>query len=304
MPVERDNMTHCRCTWVVLAVWLLFSDIPPGFAVPGCPEERTWTTTEDFEGIGNRFRLQDPSSTPGKLALTAPPPVYQGPPYGSGPGLFPYVSIACLGRGTIVRIDVNAPNGNAAIVGQYYSAPASRSRSPSRLAVDHHGNTWVIARQEAGGGMGSVTRIALLIGGTRVNGAGQPSATGEYLIPPFQYCSVGDWNLLDRNNDGRIRTSYGLGLILPWGSGNDNGGVSLAEDELIFSYTRIPGTNTQQGGAVALDASSDVWTGGYDNTLFQKLSGAFTSAIPGVVDYFGPAVDQQCGDFTPKESLS
>jgi hypothetical protein len=70
-----------------------------------------------------RFRLKTPTGTPGRLEIIDPPSVYQGPPYTTPEGFFPFVNIACLRRGTIVRINVNATNAATAIVGQYYSGP-------------------------------------------------------------------------------------------------------------------------------------------------------------------------------------
>jgi hypothetical protein len=82
--------------------------------------------------------------------------------------------------------------------------------------VDHAGSTWVANRAESSAvpaydqNMGSITRIALLEGGTRCDENGNENAAVEqYLKPPFDYCSVGDWGLLDRNPPyGLIKTSY------------------------------------------------------------------------------------------------
>jgi len=188
---------------------------------------------------------------------------------------FPFVNIACSGRGTIVRIDVNTGQ----ILGEYRTAPDGMGRNPSRTTVDKFGNVWVSNRDEAGfsGGRpkGSVTRVGLVIGGTRVNADGTPNPSGQYLKPPFQYSTC-----VDRDGDGLIKTSRGLGNILAWtnaGGADTNGGVSTADDECIINYTRVIGTNTR---TVAIDANNDIWTGG-SNSEHEKISGVAGQPIPG-----------------------
>ncbi len=145
-------MKHSIAITSALVIGLLSS---PAIGVEGRPAEYTYTTTNDFKQGGTYghdpvlFRLKDPDSsgnTPDQLELADPPPVYQGPPYSPGEGLFPFINVACLTRGTIVRIDVNATSPSTAIVGQYYTAPKTMSRSPSRTTVDQHGNVWVVSR--------------------------------------------------------------------------------------------------------------------------------------------------------------
>lgn len=185
---------------------------------------------------------------------------------------FPFVNIACSGRGTIVRIDVDTGQ----ILGEFLTAPNGMGRNPSRTTVDKLGNVWVANRDESGGGMGSVTRVALVIGGIRCDADGTPNPGGQYLKPPFQYSTA-----VDRDGDGLIKTSYGLGNILPWsnaGSADSNGGVSTAEDECIINYTRTVGSGTR---TVAVDANNDVWVGGLNDTDHEKLSGVTGQPVPG-----------------------
>jgi streptogramin lyase len=184
---------------------------------------------------------------------------------------FPFVNIACSARGTAVRIDVNT----GAILGEYLTAPNGRFRNPSRTTVDQLGNVWVSNRDESDGGKGSVARIGLVIGGTRSNADGTPNPVGQYLKPSFQYNTC-----VDRDNDGLIKTSRGLGNILTWPNGggvDNNGGVSTAEDECLINYTRVNGTNTR---TVAVDANNDLWTGGINNA-HEKLSGVTGLPIGG-----------------------
>ncbi|ANZ43476.1 hypothetical protein BBK82_41825 [Lentzea guizhouensis] len=168
---------------------------------------------------------------------------------------FPYVNVAASARGTMVRIDVNTGQ----IVGEWVSAPDGRGRNPSRTTVDKFGSTWLSNRNEGDGGRGSVTRIAVIQGGTRVNADGSANPNGDYLKGPFAYNKC-----VDRNQDGLIATSRGLGDIRSWtnaGGADNNGGVTTAADECIINYSRVTGSNTR---TVAVDAQNRLWTGGQD----------------------------------------
>jgi hypothetical protein len=199
------------------------------------------------------------------------------------PQPFPYVYMAASGRGTIVRIDANS----GAVLGEYRTVPQSRggAHSPSRTTVDRFGECWVGNRMDnltfGGTTTGSVMRIGLVIGGTRGNkvpkaGGGwtvAPNPAGQYLEGPFTYISP---SVVDRDGDGLIRTSAGLGDILTWDSGNlgtnNNGGVSLADDECIVTYTR---TRATQVRALAIDANNDLWVGGWPSlNIYGRISGA------------------------------
>ncbi|MGH8881052.1 MAG: hypothetical protein ACRD0P_27480, partial [Stackebrandtia sp.] len=190
---------------------------------------------------------------------------------------FPFVNIAASARGTMVRIDVNS----GAIVGEWWSAPDGRGRNPSRTTVDRLGNTWLSNRNEAEGGKGSVTRVGVVVGGTRVNSDGSANPLGNFLLGPFGYNTC-----VDRDSDGLIATSRGLGDIRPWtnaGGADNNGGVTTAADECLINYTRVTGTVTR---TVAVDANNDVWTGGGDND-HEKVSGMTGQPVPGTQINFG-----------------
>lgn len=237
---------------------------------PSC--DRTYTLDADFDQ-GTLLNLNhDPNHDQLQLNTTTTP--------------FPFVNIACSGRGTAVRIDVNT----GVVLGEYLTAPDLMGRDPSRTTVDKLGNVWVANRAEGGfsGGQnkGSITRIGLIIGGVRGNKNGDGSFTadpnGQYLQPPFAYSTV-----IDRDGDGLIKTSGGLGDILPWdnaGGVNSDGGVSTAEDELIINYTRVTGTGTR---TVAVDSNNDVWTGGVGDLDHEKISGVTGLPIPGTQFNFG-----------------
>lgn len=214
---------------------------------------------------------------------------------------FPFVNIAASARGTVVKIDVNTGE----IVGEYLTAPDQMGRDPSRTTVDKFGNVWVGNRGEYSDGKGSVTRIGVVIGGTRGNknpdGSFTPNFNGEYLKPPFYYNTC-----VDRDGDGLIRTSRGRGNILPWSNTNSLGsnmvdslgdrtnaaglyisGVSTAEDEAIINYVRVAGTGTR---TLAIDKNNDVWTGG-DDMDHEKISGV--NGLP----FFGTATNFGCGGY-------
>jgi streptogramin lyase len=242
--------------FVGLAVVLSFT-FAPGQATaqvgpePGCT--RTYTLNADFdEGILNNVNYDIPDQL--QLSRDTTP--------------LPFVAIACSARGTAVRIDVNT----GAVLGEYLTAPDGMGRDPSRTTVDRLGNVWVSNRAESGlsGGesKGSITRIALIVGGTRCNADGTPNPTGQYLKPPFLYSTA-----VDRDGDGLIKTSRGLGDFLPWtnsGGADTHGGVSTADDECILNYTRIAGANAR---TVAVDANNDIWTGGLTDQDHEKVSG-------------------------------
>lgn len=185
---------------------------------------------------------------------------------------FPFVNVALSGRGTAVRIDVDSGQ----ILGEWATAPNGRFKNPSRTTVDRLGNVWVTNRDEAAGGRGSITRIGVTLGGTRVDAGGVPDALGGFLEGPFAYNTC-----VDRDSDGLIRTSRGAGDVLPWtnaGGLDDNGGVATAADECILNYTRTAGTNAR---TVAVDANNDVWVGGFGNRVHEKLSGVTGLPVPG-----------------------
>ena len=195
---------------------------------------------------------------------------------------FPFVNVAASGRGTAVRIDVNT----GIPLGEFSTAPIDMRKDPSRTTVDQLGNVWVANRLESGsiGGVphGSVVRIGLLIGGTRVDASGTPDANGQFLAPPFQYNTCVDRHgaTIADPPDGLIKTSRGLGNILPWLGGVDTfGGVSAADDECIINYTRVRATGTR---TVAIDANNDVWVGGLNSPQWhEKLSGVTGQSVPG-----------------------
>jgi hypothetical protein len=175
----------------------------------------------------------------------------------NGPGRpFNFIWVAASNRGTIVKIDTNTGD----VLGEYRSAPEGRGLNPSRTTVDANGNVWSGNRNEVGylpgGAHGSVVKIGL---------------------EENNQC-------VDRNGDGIITTSTGLGDILAWpdvtdGVGSTDGAIHLAQvqdavDECILIYQRTP--DAENVRHVSVDANNDVWIGGYPFTQrkFHKLAGS------------------------------
>lgn len=236
---------------------------------------RTYTTDADFDE-GAQVNVNHDAPNNDQLQLNR----YTRP--------FPYINVAASARGTMVRIDVDT----GVPIGEYRTAPEGRGRNPSRTTVDLYGNVWVSNRDEAGdGGRGSVVKIGLVIGGKRINVHGTDDAQGDYLAPPFQYNTC-----VDRNSDGLIKTSRGLGDIRPWpdvvdGQGGLTGIVRDADDECILIYQRTSGPNVRH---VSVDAQNNVWVAGfpYSPTRYDKLDGEtgrilFTFPAPGCGGYGG-----------------
>lgn len=164
---------------------------------------------------------------------------------------FPFIWIALSGRGTIVK--VNTETG--VILGEYRTAPEGMGLDPSRTTVDLKGNVWVGNRAEDRNGLGSAIQIGL----------------------------HENTQCIDRNGNGTIDTSTGLGDVKPWPNAtgaNTNGGVTQAQDECVIHFVRTSGRGTR---SLAIDASNNVWIGGNNqfgagNRRFDLVDGA-TGAI-------------------------
>jgi hypothetical protein len=267
--------------------------------LPGCCSlPRTYNSTADF-AKGTLLNLTDQNN---QLCF----PDHITP--------FPYVNMACSGRGTIVRIDVNT----GAVLGEYKTAPDSDypggplydlshkppykyGPNPSRTTVDLLGNVWVANRGVNKNNYGTVTRYALVIGGTRVDFNGMPNPNGQYLKPPFSYNSGAKSRHTRVSGEfpGLLKTSRGLGDILPWLSDIGNGIVTFAaDDDCIINYTVVTwitgsGFGILESGirTIAVDCTNDVWIGGTKfmgaNGVHLKLSGV--TALPiAVLPFIGP----------------
>jgi len=143
---------------------------------------------------------------------------------------FPFIWVAASNRGTVIKIDTRT----GVILGEYWTAPQNMTKNPSRTTVDKKGNVWVGNRDEAGNNKGSAVHVGL-------------QENGECV---------------DRNGNGVIDTSTGLGDIRNWsnaGNADLNGGVSTADDECIIHFVRTDGVRNRH---VSVDANNNVWIAG------------------------------------------
>ncbi|MFT7542845.1 MAG: hypothetical protein ACI9K5_003827 [Gammaproteobacteria bacterium] len=206
-------------------------------------------------------------------------------------GTFSILSVACGGLDTVVRI--NTVTGE--ILGEYRTAPGSLDGDPSRATTDLVGNVWVGNRLEDGDGgatFGSVTQVAVIVGGTRTDSSGTPDPTGGYLAPPFQYSTA-----VDRDGDGLIRTSRGLGDVLSWPDVTDGlgGNPALVQDSLDEAILIFQRTTPHRVRHLAVDpATNNLWAGGYPTfpTSFDLLDGTNGSLLSNL-----PANPPFCGGY-------
>jgi hypothetical protein len=186
------------------------------------------------------------------------------------PAQLPYIAVACSERGTVARVNTT----NSLVAGEYRTIPLGQPHNPSRTTVDQYGNVWVANRDDNWTGeesLGSITRIGLILGGTRYRKNANGTCTADPLGQYISLASATYNTCLDRDADGYIRTSRGLADILPWSNQRGGqtevdgaGGVSTAEDEAILEYTRVASTGTR---TVAVDRWNDIWVGGWENTV-------------------------------------
>ncbi len=242
-------------------------------------QSRTYTSDADFdEGILFNVNHLAPNSNQLQLNTEAT--------------LVSTLSVACGGTGTLVRIDTSS----CEVVGEYRTAPQGYDRDPSRATVDLLGDAWVGNRVEAGEGgetFGSVAKFGVVMGGTRVNADGTPNSNGDFLAPPFAYSTA-----VDRDGDGLIRTSRGLGDVLAWPDVTDGlgGGDARVEDSLDEAILIFQRTTPERVRHLAIDSANNLWAGGYPTfpTSFDYIDGSsgqvlqnLTAVPPGCGGYAG-----------------
>ncbi|HEY9284585.1 MAG TPA: RHS repeat-associated core domain-containing protein [Pyrinomonadaceae bacterium] len=139
---------------------------------------------------------------------------------------FNFIWVAVSSKGTVVKINTET----GAVLGEYRTAPEGQPTDPSRTTVDHNGSVWTANR--AGN---SVVRVGLLENGQCV----------------------------DRNGNGAIETSGGLGDVRAWpnaGGRDTDGGVETAADECVVNYVRVNSSGTRH---VSVNKDNDVWVSGF-----------------------------------------
>lgn len=149
---------------------------------------------------------------------------------------FNFMWVAVSTKGTIVKIDTETGK----VLGEYRTAPAGQPQDPSRTTVDKSGNVW--ATNRAGR---SVVHVGL----------------------------AENHQCVDRNGNGRIDTSTGLGDVLPWdnaGAVDTSGGVKTAADECILHYTLVRSVGTRH---VSVTRDNDVWVSGIGGRYFDLVDG-------------------------------
>jgi len=245
------------------AALMLAAACLPGFSKEVCAEEHTWTLDADFDE-GTIINLNhDPNHDQLQLNNFAKP--------------FRFINVAASARGTVVRVDTDTGE----IVGEYKTAPQDRGLNPSRTSVDLRGNVWTANRGEEEDDKGSAVKIGIIVGGTRCNADGSPNPDGDYVwLDPGKLTYS---TCIDRDGDGLIRTSKGLGDILDWpditdGAGGADGIVQDAVDECILVYQRLPDAPAPRHVSVdkgQADGDGDVWIAGhpYEQKMFYKLDG-------------------------------
>jgi RHS repeat-associated protein len=149
---------------------------------------------------------------------------------------FNNIWVAVSTKGTIVRIDTDTGE----IKGEYRTAPEGQPLDPSRTTVDMNGSVW--AANRAGN---SLVHVA---------------------VPQTDL-----W--VDRNGNGVLDTSTGLGDVRPWpntAGADTDGGTATAQDELILHYVKVSALGTRH---VSVNASNDVWVSGTGGRSWDLLDG-------------------------------
>ncbi len=161
---------------------------------------------------------------------------------------FRFIWVAVSSKGTIVKIDTDT----GAVLGEYWTSPEGQPKNPSRTTVDLNGNVWNTNRNGH-----SVVQVGL-----KENG-----------------------QCVDRNGNGTIETSTGLGDVRAW-PGSD---ASTAEDECILKYVLVSAWGTRH---LSVTAENNVWVSGYASSnsgVFDLVDGATGTILrtEGPVGYGG-----------------
>lgn len=229
---------------------------PPREEAPAAPDEVQAVTPTERPCIGGLVDGELATGQPATFRLADQETFSCGEPVSTvtsddgirlddEPAAFRFIWVAASQRGTVIKIDTDTGE----ILGEYWSAPVfdplAPSQSPSRSVVDGNGNAWIGNRNDNLEGSGSVVKIGLLENGQCV----------------------------DRNGDGEIQTSQGLGDVLAWTNEADAdraGGVSTAEDECLLAYVRVSTTGIRH---LSANGDNDVWVSGTGGPDFDLIDG-------------------------------
>jgi streptogramin lyase len=227
----------------VFAVLLLATTVraPSYVAATVEPASRVYTTDADF-ATGQSINVVN--TTTGQLQLA------------EETSAFGFIWIAASARGTILKIDTESGE----ILGEYLSAPDGMGRNPSRTTVDKDGNVWATNRDEGGFVAANAIRPGLPAADTGMGSA-------------FRVGLSENGQCEDRNGNGSIETSTGVGDILPWpnAAGEDGlGGVSTAVDECMLDYVRVHSTGARH---ISVNGDNDVWASGTGGGIFDLIDG-------------------------------
>ncbi|GJM24869.1 MAG: hypothetical protein DHS20C16_12840 [Phycisphaerae bacterium] len=238
--VADCNLNGEPDTWDVATGFSLDDD---GDLIPdeckACDTSITFTTDEDFNNNGQAVLSNVTQEVSGQLQL-------------EHSDTQSIIWVAASGRGTIIKID--ALSGQ--VLGEYLSAPDGRGRSPSRTAVDSDGAVWAGNIEE-----GTLQLLpSAVVAGTEYGGS-----VVKIAHPYTGGC-------VSRDGDPAIRTSTGLGDVLPWSNGSDvddDGGVSTAVDECIVEYIR---TDVKFVHGLALKDDAHLWVNGWPVDGLQQIN--------------------------------
>ena len=124
--------------------------------------------------------------------------------------------------GTVCRLDPETGR----VLAEYATAPQNTTGNfPSRIAIDSRGDAWI--GDYRGGGIVKITQA-----------------------------DTGRW--VDRNHNGRLDTSTGMGEVLPWtGAFDDNGAGAADELVLLRVTTELSGVRT-----IAVAPNDNIWVSG------------------------------------------
>jgi DNA-binding beta-propeller fold protein YncE len=169
---------------------------------------------------------------------------------------FNFIWVAVSTKGTVVKIDTLTGQ----VLGEYRTAPQGRGLNPSRTTVDQNGNVWVANRNESG----HVKANAIAPGIPDTSRA--MGAVVHIGLKENGQC-------VDRNGNGIIETSSGLGEVLSWentAGADELGGISTATDECILHYTRVNSYGTRH---VSVNKENNVWVSGTGGRYFDLIDG-------------------------------